>query len=110
MDVALGVLLGLVLAASAAAAWRLIVAPRRVLSPEADAMRAAVHAATATLPHLRRGLSEASAEAAAPYLRTLLQAAAVGLCSTEEVLAFDGDRVRSPPRRSAGGLPGGVLR
>ena len=56
MDVALGVVLGMVLAASLAAGWRLIRAPR-VLDPGSAAMQRAVHAATTILPHLRRGLT-----------------------------------------------------
>ena len=71
MDVVLGVVLGMVLAASLAAAWRLLRAPRRVLDPGGAAMQAAVHAATAILPHLRRGLS---AESAAPATTTTARA------------------------------------
>ena len=56
MDVALGIVLGMVLAASLAAGWRLIRAPR-VIDPGGAAMQRAVHAATAILPHLRRGLT-----------------------------------------------------
>jgi len=56
MDVVLGVLLGVVLTASAVALGRLA-SPRRVLSPGEEGVRAALHAAAATLPHLRRGLT-----------------------------------------------------
>ena len=90
MDVVLGVLIGLGLAASAWAASRLVSGPRRVLSPEGVAMQAALHAATATLPHLRRGLSPESAREAIGHLRALLQAPAVALADREVILAYDG--------------------
>ena len=90
MDVALGVLIGLGLAASAWGAWRLVWAPRRVLSPEGVAMQAALHAATATLPHLRRGLSRDTAGEAIGHLRALLQAPAVALADGDSILAYDG--------------------
>jgi two-component system LytT family sensor kinase len=92
MGVVLGIVLGVVLAASVAAAWRLAVAPRRVLSPERETMRRALHHATATLPHLRRGLDAASAGKAAGHLRVLTQAAAVAVTDGERVLAVDGAR------------------
>ena len=88
MDVALGVVLGLALAASVAAGWRLLRAPR-VQDPSASAMQGAVHAATSLLPHLRRGLGPGSAEAA-PHLRTLTGASAVALADSDALLAFDG--------------------
>ena len=88
MDVALGVLLRLALAASLAAGWRLVRAPR-VQDPSSSAMQGAVHAATSLLPHLRRGLEPGGA-AAAPHLRTLTGAAAVGLADNDRLLAFDG--------------------
>ena len=89
MDVALGVLLGLALAASLVAGWRLVRAPR-VQDPSSDAMQGAVHAATSLLPHLRRGLGEASAPPAAPHLRVLTGASAVALADPQRLLAFDG--------------------
>jgi two-component system LytT family sensor kinase len=90
VDVALGVLLGMVLAASLAAGWRLVRAPR-VIDPGGSAMQAAVHAATSVLPQLRQGLQPASAAAAAPHLRTLTGAAAGARADADEVLlAFDG--------------------
>jgi two-component system LytT family sensor kinase len=92
MAVVLGMLLGVVLAASVVAAWRLAVAPRRVLSPERETMRRALHHATATLPHLRRGLDAGSAGKAAAHLRVLTQAAAVAVTDGERVLALDGAR------------------
>ena len=90
MDVVLGVLIGLGLAASGWAALRLLSGPRRVLSPEGQAMQAALHAATATLPHLRRGLSRETAGDAIGHLRALLQAPAVALADREAILAYDG--------------------
>ena len=90
MEVALGVLLGLALAASLAAGWRLLSGPRRVLSPEGAAAQAALHAVTATLPHLRRGLDAGTAAAAIPHLHRLVDAPAVALLDGERVLAFAG--------------------
>jgi two-component system LytT family sensor kinase len=90
LDVVLGVLIGLGLAASAWAASRLVSGPRRVLSPEGVAVQAALHAATATLPHLRKGLGSDSAQAAIGHLRALLQAPAVALADREAILAYDG--------------------
>src|SRR5215217_4548269 len=90
MDVVLGVVLGMVLAASLAAGWRFVSAPRRVLDPGGAAMQGAVHAATAILPHLRRGLTPETAAAAAPALRILTGADAVALADADEVLACEG--------------------
>ncbi len=89
MDQALGVVLGLGIAAALAAVWR-AVRSRSTGIPE-DAMQAALHAATATLPHLRRGLSSRTAERAVPYLRALTGAAAIALADTRAVLAIDGE-------------------
>ena len=88
MDVALGVLLGLALAASLAAGWRLVRAPR-VQDPSSSAMQGAVHAATSLLPHLRRGL-EAGSAPAAPHLLTLTGATAIAVADSERLLAFNG--------------------
>src|SRR5215217_5936096 len=90
MDVVLGVLLGMVLAASLAAGWRFVAAPRRVLDPGGAAMQRAVHAATTILPHLRRGLTPESAAAAAPALRALTVADAVALAGPDTLLACEG--------------------
>lgn len=90
MDVALGFLLGVIVTASALAVWRLSSAPRRVLSPGGEAMREALHAATATLPHLRRGLGAETAAKSAPYLRALVDADAVGIADERTMLAADG--------------------
>ena len=53
-------------------------------------MRTALHHATATLPHLRRGLDGPSARKAAPHLRALTQAAALAITDEDSVLAVDG--------------------
>ncbi len=90
MDVLIGFVLALVVVASSAAGFRLVAGPRRVLSPEGAAGQAALHAAAATLPHLRHGLSEESATQAAPRLRTLVDAPALAMCDRTHVLAFDG--------------------
>ena len=90
MEAALGLVLLVAVAASGLGSWRLTSSPRRVLSPEREAMRSALHHTIATLPHLRRGLDEASAKAAAPHLRALTQAAAVAITDGDRVLALDG--------------------
>jgi hypothetical protein len=87
LGIALGVLVGMVVTASALAAWRLGHGPRRVLSSESAAMQAAVHAAVATLPHLRRGLSAETAQRAAPHLARLTGAAAIVLADRVAVLS-----------------------
>ena len=89
MEVILGVLLGWAIAASVLAGFRLI-RPPRVISDEQRAMQEALHAATATLPHLRRGLSADSAAKTVGHLRTLTQALAVALVDHDHVLAFAG--------------------
>ena len=94
VDVILGFVVGLGVAASGVAAVRLLRTPKRVLSPEGHAMQAALHAATATLPHLRRGLTAESAARAAPHLLELTQAAAIALADGERVLAFVGAGAR----------------
>jgi two-component system LytT family sensor kinase len=90
MSLALGVLLGFGIAAALAAAWRLIRTPGAVRTPEAVGMQSALHAATSTLPHLRRGLSSHTAEQAVPHLRALTGAAAIALADARTVLAIDG--------------------
>jgi two-component system, LytTR family, sensor kinase len=91
MDFALGVLLGTGLVALTVAAWRAVRAFRAPDAPEAAGMQSALHAATSTLPHLRRGLSPRTAERAVPYLRALTGAAAIALADTRAVLAIDGE-------------------
>src|ERR1700744_1366057 len=90
MDLALGVGLGIGLAAIVVAVWRAMGSPRAGGPPEA-AMQAARHAATATLPDLRKGLTGRNAERAVPHLRALTGAAAIALADTRAVLAIDGD-------------------
>jgi two-component system, LytTR family, sensor kinase len=91
MDLTLGVLLGTGLAAVVVAAWRVIRAPREAQTPIAAGKQSALHAATSTLPHLRRGLKPRTAEAAVPHLRALTGAAAIALADTRAVLAIDGE-------------------
>jgi two-component system, LytTR family, sensor kinase len=91
LDVVLGLLLGVALTAAVLAGARLVTAPRRVLAPGDEAMRAALHAATATLPHLRQGLSAESAGRSVVHLRRLTQANALAVADAERVLAIDGD-------------------
>ncbi len=90
MDPALGVVLGIGIAAAFAAVLRAVRGRRATGSPE-DAMQAALHAATATLPHLRRGLNSRTAERAVPNLRALTGAAAIALADTRAVLAIEGE-------------------
>jgi two-component system LytT family sensor kinase len=90
MDLALGVGLGIGIAAMIAVVWRAMRAPSTAGIPEA-AMQAALHAATATLPHLRNGLTARNAERAVPNLRALTGAAAIALADTRAVLAIDGE-------------------
>jgi two-component system LytT family sensor kinase len=89
------VLVGLALVIGLAAAGRRL---RRVTSerriprtPEAIGMQSALHAATATLPHLRRGLSMTTAARAVPHLRRLTGAAAIALADKRAVLAIEGE-------------------
>jgi two-component system, LytTR family, sensor kinase len=90
MEIALGALLGAVLVASLFAGLRLLSTPQGVLSGEGRAMQAALHAATATLPHLRRGLSESTAAKAVPHLRALTQASVLAIADRQRLLAVDG--------------------
>ena len=105
MEIALGVVLGAVVAATVWAASRFIASPGTVLSDEGQAMRAALHAATATLPHLRRGLSPPTAAKAVPHLRALTQGTALALADRETLLAVDGPGAV----RSLAGSPLGAL-
>ncbi len=91
MDLALGVLVGTGIAALAFVAWRVVRASRAERVPRAVGMQSALHAATATLPHLRRGLTARSAGEAVPHLRELTGAAAIALADTRSVLAIDGE-------------------
>jgi LytS/YehU family sensor histidine kinase len=96
VDVALGVLLGIVLTASVMAVWRLARA-RRVLAPGEEGVRAALHAAATTLPHLRRGLSPESAGKTIGQLHALTQAVAVAIADRDTVLAFAGECAEHVP-------------
>jgi two-component system, LytTR family, sensor kinase len=91
MSAAFGVLLGMGLATVILAA-HIAVRTRRSAAPEAAAMQVALHAATATLPYLRHGLTRTTAELAVPHLRALTGAAAIALADSRAVLAIDGDR------------------
>jgi two-component system, LytTR family, sensor kinase len=101
MNVADGVLIGLALALGLRLIWASARTGRRRLAwplgrggpdpGEAHGMQSALHAATATLPHLRRGLDVVSATEALPHLRALTGAAAIALADTETVLAIDGE-------------------
>jgi two-component system LytT family sensor kinase len=90
MDLALGVGLGIGIAAIVLAVWRAMRAPSTAGIPEA-AMQAALPAPTTTLPHLRKGLTGRNAERAVPHLRALTGAAAIALADTRAVLAIDGE-------------------
>jgi two-component system, LytTR family, sensor kinase len=90
MEFGLGVLLGVGLAAVFLIAWRTHRA-RQASGRQAAAMQAALHAATATLPHLRRGLNGRTAERAVPHLQALTGAAAIALADTRAVLAIEGE-------------------
>jgi two-component system LytT family sensor kinase len=88
MHLVVGILVGL---AVLAAAWLFVRMRRTERTPEAVGMQSALHAATSTLPHLRRGLSARTAEQAVPHLRALTGAAAIALADTQAVLAIDGE-------------------
>jgi len=90
MATAVAFVLGSFITASAFAGWRLLSTTTRVVSPESDAMRAAVHAATSTLPHLRTGLTRESAARSIAHLHALSQAAAVAIAGENEILATAG--------------------
>jgi two-component system LytT family sensor kinase len=90
MEFVLGVLLGIGLAVIVAAAWRVVQSSRHQGTPAAG-MQSALHAASSTLPHLRRGLNARTAEQALPHLRALMGAAAIALADTSAVLAIDGE-------------------
>jgi two-component system LytT family sensor kinase len=90
MDFGLGVLLGVGLATIFLFAWRAH-RSRQASGLQAAAMQAALHAASATLPHLRRGLTGRTAEHAVPHLQALTGAAAIALADTRAVLAIEGE-------------------
>ena len=88
MDLVVGILVGI---AVIAAAWGFIRTRRSKRAPEAIGMQSALHAATSTLPHLRRGLSPRTAQEAVPHLRALTGAAAIALADTRAVIAIEGE-------------------
>jgi two-component system LytT family sensor kinase len=88
MDLVVGILVVIVVIG---AAWGFIRARRSRRTPEAIGMQSALHAATSTLPHLRRGLSPRTAQEAVPHLRALTGAAAIALADTRAVIAIDGE-------------------
>ncbi|MSW51559.1 MAG: sensor histidine kinase [Actinobacteria bacterium] len=94
--------LGVALTASVLAFVRLVRHPRRLLSPDGEATRAALHHAAAMLPDLRRGLTSRSAQRAVRHVRALAQAPAVVLLDREQALARDGAAALDP----GDGLPG----
>jgi two-component system LytT family sensor kinase len=91
MELLLGVLLAIGATAVVTVVLRLQRARRMPSSPEALGMQSALHAATSTLPYLRRGLHSRSASDAVPHLRALTGAAAIALADTQSVLAIDGE-------------------
>jgi two-component system LytT family sensor kinase len=121
MELTLGALLVIAVAASAFAAGRLTSGPRRVLSPQREAMQVALYHASATLPQLRQGLTGESAARAAPHLRALTHAAAIAIMDGDGVLTVEGphdaeelmalaravdhDRVHVEPRLMSGSDP-----
>jgi two-component system LytT family sensor kinase len=91
MDFVYGVLVGIVLTTCFVWFWRFAHSVSRAEAPQASGMQSALHAATATLPHLRRGLEARSAERVLPHLRALTGAVAVALADRWSVLAIDGE-------------------
>src|SRR6201996_3010811 len=91
MHLALEVLAGIVVASMLIVAWRVTRGARAARTPEAVGMQSALHAAAATLPHLRRGLTMSTAARAVPHLRALTGAAAIALADTRSVLAIEGE-------------------
>lgn len=65
---------------------------RRVNTSVEDATLAALHRVTSAAPHLRAGLTPASADKAAPHLRELLACVAVGIVDADgTLLSWDGE-------------------
>jgi two-component system LytT family sensor kinase len=85
------VLVGLVVAALIVGGFVFLRARSAPSPPAAAGMQSALHAATSTLPHLRRGLHSRSAAGAVPHLRALTGAAAIALADTRTVLAIEGE-------------------
>ena len=91
MDLVLGAVVGIVIAAILVMGWRFAREARATPAPEAFGMQSALHAATATLPHLRRGLTMTTAARVIPHLRALTGAVAIALADTRSVLAIEGE-------------------
>jgi len=91
VDFVYGLLVGIVLTTCVVWCWRLARSASRTETPQASGMQSALHAATSTLPHLRRGLEARSAERVLPHLRALTGAVAVALADRWSVLAIDGE-------------------
>jgi two-component system, LytTR family, sensor kinase len=91
MSVGGEVLVGLVVAAPIVGGFVFVRARSAPGPPAAAGMQSALHAATSTLPHLRRGLHSRSAAGAVPHLRALTGAAAIALADTRTVLAIEGE-------------------
>lgn len=91
MSLAIGVLAAIGVVAALVLGWRVIRAARADRTPEAIGMQSALYAATATLPHLRRGLTMTTAARALPHLRALTGAAAIALADRSSVLAIEGE-------------------
>lgn len=91
MDLALGALVGIAVTALLLTGWRVTRGARASRTPESVGMQSALHAATATVPHLRRGLTMTTAARVVPHLRELTGAAAIALADTRSVLAIEGE-------------------
>jgi two-component system LytT family sensor kinase len=91
VNLAIGALVGIALAVALATGWRRLRRSRGSRAPQAVGMQSALYAATATLPHLRRGLTMRTAAQAVPHLRRLTGAAAIALADTRAVLAIEGE-------------------
>ena len=68
-----------------------------MLAPGEEGVRSALHAAAATLPHLRSGLTQESAGKAIGHLHALTQRGGVLIDDGEHVLAADGVRTGDTP-------------
>jgi two-component system LytT family sensor kinase len=89
-DILGALLLLAALGVSAFAATRVARGRLRLIAPEREAKRDALHAASAMVPHLRSGLNRETAHQAAPHLRALTDAAVLAIAIPGEVLAIDG--------------------
>src|SRR5437868_5026497 len=98
MDLVVGILVGI---AVIAAAWGFIRTRRSRRTPEAIGMQSALHAATSTLPHLRRGLSPRTAQEAVPQLRVVQEAASLVSAQVElSVVAEQEERLAQAELRA----------